>query len=486
LTGASEGIGKFLTGDFVGAAEAAKNLGTATREAFQTTYVENTSKKLAEYHQKFPALWQDWKTLSEVAEVSLERQNTAVDNAMAGLEDQKAALEKQVQVMQQVEATYDRFSQAVANENENFTKQMTDLDKQLAVGRMQLEERVLKDLDELERKAAEDRANTLEEYNRESVEAERDRQFQIAQARRKFDLEQMQSQRRFQLSERRLMAEGDVLGIQQLREDFELQKKEEKEGFNEQQRTAAEASQEEERKRRESMEQRLRELDEDVKKRREQIMTSYEEELQNLIKANAEQKAQAQIAHQERLDDLKQARDKELEELGRSLQREGEVTEEGMRNISEILAKVFGEQGAGDALIKGWTDRSTTAVSDAMKEIQEQIVALDAQINALSEEGAAPPRQRLTAPNTGPFANPVGMRTGGIGVVTGPATFEVEPGVRELAAFVPLRGQQNLNVNVGGGIDVRGAQGASPFVVDAAVAMTMEEIRAAFRNLAKR
>jgi hypothetical protein len=66
--------------------------------------------------------------------------------------------------------------------------------------------------------------------------------------------------------------------------------------------------------------------------------------------------------------------------------------------------------------------------------------------------------------------------------------FAVEPGQREFVSFVPMGGRSrdmNINATVAGGIDIRGAEGASAGVVDAAVRVTMTELREAIRRMSK-
>ena len=75
---------------------------------------------------------------------------------------------------------------------------------------------------------------------------------------------------------------------------------------------------------------------------------------------------------------------------------------------------------------------------------------------------------------------------GGVGVVEGPALFEVEPGVREAFAFVPLpRSSTTMNVQVAGGIDLRGADNASPGTVDRAVDEMVLSLRIAAERVAR-
>ncbi len=75
------------------------------------------------------------------------------------------------------------------------------------------------------------------------------------------------------------------------------------------------------------------------------------------------------------------------------------------------------------------------------------------------------------------------MRHGGSGIVTGPAIFEVEPGVKEAYSFTPVPNTSQLNVNMTGGFNITGAEGASPGVVDEAVRRMVDSLEEAVHGV---
>ena len=79
------------------------------------------------------------------------------------------------------------------------------------------------------------------------------------------------------------------------------------------------------------------------------------------------------------------------------------------------------------------------------------------------------------------------MRSGGMGVVTGPAAFQVEPGVTEFVAFAPVpRTAGNIDVTMKGGFDITGGDKAGADAVNAAINTMVDEFALAVQNLARR
>jgi hypothetical protein len=290
----------------------------------------------------------------------------------------------------------------------------------------------------------------------------------------------------------------------QLREDYELEKQEAKENFNLQQQEKKTEAKDEAAQQREETDRRLKELKEATEERRQELKESYRQEVVEIGDALREQLDQIRLNHEERYQELVESRNKELEELGRSLQEEGKITEEGMEEIAGIIDSVYGEEGIGDNLIKGWHSRSNTEIGQMIMDTQEQLNELegmmtDAVDHVISEwdrlreaskggiefnvgfggggdSGGAPTMQHLP------------MRQGGVGVVQGPAVFSVEPGQREAYMFAPLPagGSSSLDVNMSGGFNVTGADVAGKAATEAALDRMVDEFSIAVRRMARR
>jgi len=442
----------------------------------------------------FPELYKDYSELGVVAETSLERATDALDENISKLMEQRMALEQQIAVLEQVENIERNYNKAVEDAGKSYAKRIAKLEKDLVKAREKAAKKMSKALADLEKSAGEQRSKIIEEGRREELEQQKQLYKDLEQERRRFELSQLQSLRRFKLSERRLQAEGDILGLIQLREDFDLQKKEAKENYDLSQKEQKESAEEQLKKQREDVQTRLKELDTEIQERRAEIQQGYQDELEQLVQSNQERKAEALASYQEQLQNLKDSRNEQLEELGRSLQKEAEITEEGMKEVAEKIGDVFGDQGAADSIMEGWMDRSSTAVAEAMADIRDQIASVEAEISAL-ESGESSDADDLGREisrrgrrGSGRSGGRRGMRSGGVGEVVGPAMFEVEPGVKEMVAFAPSgsSARNQLDVTVGGGFDIRGAEGASAGVVDAAVDQVMLDFEAAIRKLTKR
>ncbi|RLC34425.1 hypothetical protein DRH14_03025, partial [Candidatus Shapirobacteria bacterium] len=145
----------------------------------------------------------------------------------------------------------------------------------------------------------------------------------------------------------------------------------------------------------------------------------------------------------------------------------------------------FGEAGTIDSVLAGWDARSQSVIGRTLSEWAAQLQYIEDTITTIEATGKPPstPTRRSRRWQPGEVRD---MREGGSGVVTGPATFRVEPGVQEAFSFVPLTATSNINVNMAGGFDIRGASGASPGAVDAALENMVDSLESAVRRLASR
>jgi hypothetical protein len=430
---------------------------------------------LLQAFEQFPSIAKTYEELSEeadVAAVSMDRGTSAIERQTAALEEQRAALEQRVEVLRRVEDIALKFEEDLADEAERFAKEKAKFTADAAKKEAQLTKKLNDRLLKLDRDAAKKEAEIIQDFNKQRIEEEKARNMALEQERRRFMLTQAQELRRFQLEEGRLRAEGDILGLIRLREDFDLRQKEAQENRDLELKEGQESVQAQQRQEAEDLQARLQELRQATEERRQEVITSFQQEFAEMQKANLEQRQEMERAHMERLEDARRARDEDLADLGRSLNEQGKITQEGMTAVAAEIAKVFGDQGAADALMRGWSARSESIVAGTIGAITAEIEALNAAISSLEETGTLPPTvaptRRLRQPEL-VRRRPLGMREGGSGVVTGPATFAVEPGVTEAFSFVPLPVASTVNVQMSGGFDIRGAEGASPGTVDAAV-----------------
>jgi hypothetical protein len=496
------GFNQLINRDFVGLAKTAASIGRRFKEEFRVEdFGENLKDNFVKLKQEFPDLFKSFDELmelSEAAEDALDRPASAADRLAAELAELQGQLEQQMGVLKKFEQIQDQYQRGQADALNRYNEKLADLEQDLAKSIAKAQEKASRAMIKLSEDATEKRADINKDYEASRVKAIQEHHRSMVQEQRRFELSRMQNLRRFRLQERRLMAEGDVLGLMQLREDEELRKKEEQEDRTESKRTAQEQLQWELQNMKEGMEEKLRDLDEDIAKRRASIQESYTQELEDLVQSNQERKAEATADYQKRLEELKNSRSQQLQELGKSYQEEGEITEEAMSEIAQKIADLYGDQGVYDAIMAGWDERTRGVMNELYADVMAQLEDIAQQMAYIEETGEVPPggdgggrRRRRSRGTRGRNRVPVGMRSGGVGVVTGPALFEVEPGVKEIVAFAPIPGGMQhgqLDVGVSGNIGFpdAAASGASPAIVEAAVEQTLAEIQHAVRRLAKR
>jgi len=451
------------------------------------TFEENFKERMEDLVNTFPFLNQSWDEFKTTAEVSLDRGTEAIQRQIAALKQQQAQLEASAEALRKVEDIQLRFQRAVADENRRYAKEQADFARETAKKREDLQRKLSKDLQNLERDAAKREAEIIADASRKRVEDEKKRNLELEQERRRFELAQMQSLRRFQLDERRLAAEGDILGLIRLREDFALQQQEERENRDLELREQAEQERQRQQQEQQDIQRRLEDLRREVEERRQEIFSQHAEELAEFQRSNEEKRAEMQRSHQERLEDAQRARNESLQDLGRALQEEQKLTQEGMQAVAAEIAKVFGDQGAADALIQGWSDRSQSVMAQTLTAYQERLLELARAIEALESGETIPSPTAGAIPSRRPRRpdRVFRMQHGGSGVVTGPATFEVEPGITEAFSFRPVRARNTLDVNFNT-LNVAGLEGASPGVVDAAVEKMWQTMQEAVDRLSLR
>lgn len=507
------------SGDFSGAAEAfsqsmedIKNLAGDMGDEFKDNFGEKAKQALEIAREKFPELYTAWDELGSVAEVSLERQQDAIDDTTASLEAmeaQLAQLEAQYDAMKQIESLQKNFNKQMEKLEEDHQKALADEDKKYQKDIANENKKFANDLAKAEKKKNDDLAKAQKSYEKSAAKLQDDARREDAKEqkqhyrdmeneRRRFELEQLQATRQFKVQDRRLRSEGDILALMDLREDFKLQQQEAKENFELGQNETQTSFQDERKQRQDDVQARMDELKTELEDRKAEINTAYQDELADLHNSHNEQLVAIQEAHQERLQQLdeqyqerkQQLQDQyqeQLEELGKSLADERDLTEEGMKEIADVLSELFGDEGIGDALIKGWSERTQSEIGQAVKETKNQIETLkEALKNGTPIPTASTPMQQTAASQFAPSYD-IPMRQGGVGVVTGPATFSVEPGQREAFMFNPLPSQSSsMDVNMSGGFNITGGESAGKAAVEEALATMTEEFRIAVTKFARR
>jgi hypothetical protein len=278
----------------------------------------------------------------------IEAQSDALDQAEQSLEAYQSALQQAEQLQLSFARAAEDAAIKLARANEDVArkqaKSVADLEERQKKDRSKLLKDQQKQLDKFEKdrqkqiaKAESDIVKARKEASDKRKEDQRKLQRELQRAQERFNLSRLQSERRFSLSERRLRAEGDILAIQQLREDRELERKEEAENFGLSQKDRVQSAEEQQREQAKDLQSRVSELKSNLEDQRAELLKSFDEQFAAQQQAQAEAKAQQQqrfaeeaaerqIALQREEEDRRLSQQRQLEDLGRSLaDQEGRV-----------------------------------------------------------------------------------------------------------------------------------------------------------------
>lgn len=489
---------------------------------------------------------EDLRLETDQLSTSIEDQEAAIEKLIDSLEATKDAYKKAKDIQQ-------NFQESQTKAKAEYEKGLKEAEKKYLAERAKMVEEFNKKLAEFDAESARKRAqmiddfefqqaNRLKEFNLQRQQSEDSFNLKVAQDKRKFyddqkralrdfQLNMMQAQRQFSITDRRLRADGDVLALMEAREDFELQQQESKENYKNTQQTAKEAYEEQQRTasenfmlqeqqaresfalqteiQRQEFQRRLEEYDANIAQQREKMLEAHAQELADLDAKYEEEKAKLFEQYQEKLATAQEQRDEQLKALGDSLKEEGRITEEGMKEIATKISEVFGDEAAGDKLIQGWSERSQDEINNVVDEITAKINELKESMEnastAIQDMGSGTkystnPSSYGNVPGNpnapgyyGQGDKPIGARHGFQGVVMGPKTFKIEPGMKEHVQITPLNrggnvkhsGAIGMNLNVsgmGGNMDDQLAQA----IIEKASGAVVEGLKMSIRRLSRR
>lgn len=518
-----EGLKKGFSGDFVGAAKSFKDSLSGMGD-IQGNFSDEFNSRMKKVLEDYPDLMKSWAEVTQDVVGDSEDLRLAQDNMASSIEDATESIKEQITALEATKGALEKaediqknYQKSVAEAGEEYQKSITEATEQHQEKREQLEKDHAKKLAEFIRESALERSKMVRDFNDQMGNREKEFNLQKEQTAKQFALQQKQNERtvhdtsekelkrhllsmeqarrRQSLSERRLMAEGDVLGLMEARENFALQQQEAQENFDfqkdeskgnyeEQKRLAKEGFKLQEEMAKQSFdlqtqiqkqefEKRLADYDQNVAMQKEKMIQGHQEELVALDEKFEEEKTKLYENYQEKLAMLEENRQEQYSKLGESLEEQGKLTEEGMEAIAEILNETFGEE-AGTSLMQGWSDSVNSVLGDAIAEIEGQIEglkkSLEEEIEGPSITGGPRNARERDAIARQASRGPQNMRQGGVGVVTGPALFAVEPGQTEAFAFMPLqKTQKNVTVSGSADINLKGAEKAGTLEVSAAV-----------------
>jgi hypothetical protein len=230
-----------------------------------------------------------------------------------------------------------------------------------------IERKADRDIERTQREAARDRAKQWRKYNRNLYEEFRDfhrreqqelekHQQDLQHDREKFRAESVQNERLYQYERSLLVAEGDVLAIEDLDARYELEKQAREENQQIQERQMEETFQLEKEQRREDFDaeledmryqhrERLREINIQERERIAEINERRREALDEAL-ADYEAQRQAEIENQRQ----------RLDEWARFWDNIARQTEVGTSKITEIIEAVYGPDGEATQILQAFQE----------------------------------------------------------------------------------------------------------------------------------
>jgi hypothetical protein len=371
-------------------------------------------------------------------------------------------------------------------------------------------------------KAEADIRKARKEAGEQRKRDERKLQDDLQRERDKFNLSRLQSERRFNLQESRLRAEGDIIGLKELREDFALTQQEEKENFDFSEKEQVKSGKEQLKEQDRASKGKINDLKSNLETQRAELLASFDEQLKDQqaaqLEAIAEQRIGFEEAATERAIALQRQEDdrvkalareeedrrisqrRQLEDLGIALAEQKDITAQGVNAIAEEMERVFGIEGAANNIISGFSERTRSEFEDLFEDVE----------NIIKEAETIPkkdiPLVTLTGGGTsgGSFGQRRGTTAGipafqdggvvdGPGPIGSPQIIQAHKGETVLPTHqqsftmaTPVIPSQNLNVNMSGGFNITGDGQADEAILQAATQDMVENFRIAVARLARR
>jgi hypothetical protein len=451
-----------------------------------------TEKQIAENVSKFR---EPWVEIAEAeAEAAKKRQKADEEAAAAAEEEARKRREAAEKVAETMTGTLTQIADAQRDHDRKLADMADDHFYKQERAWQQYEKSVAKEIQKgqkavakIEEKYQEQRAKALADYAKSVAEVEKelakdiaraqaDFQLRERQARERYNLDRVQGERRYQYERSRLVAEGDTLALEELEERHKLEQQEAEENeklrrkqAEETQAALVEAMEAAGRAQAEALAgalaEQFKEMEEQSRKEKEEQQQTNRDRLQEMADSYAEGQRLADEDYQRSLDKANQNYQQQQEDLGRNLARQEDLQELSGEQVAKILDQYYGESGISERIMGGYFDWLE----------ERAIVAAKTVAAAMSS---------MSGTTTGLTGGVHGMQEGGI--LTGPATAYVEPGVTE--AFIPLgRGGGGYDLSWSGGpIPIAGLERGSPADVNAiarALARSLtEKIRARRRG----
>jgi len=245
-------------------------------------------------------------------------------------------------------------------------------------------------------------------------------QLKLLQETRKFQIDQLQNERLYQYERSLLVAEGDVLGIEDLDARHALEKQKDEENFSDKQTANAETHAQrmarEEEQFQEALDQMIRHLEAQI----EEIRIREQDQLEDaaLRRQQAREAAAQDLVQQ--LENEQTRHEKSLEQWNQYWTQVARQAKVGAAEITAILEEFFGPSGEADGIITDYMARH-----QMRQEYEARVAGIVGPGGSFSE--------------TMPWEEtPVGKAYGGSGIVSSPTLFKAGEDGPERYSFEPM------------------------------------------------
>ncbi len=360
---------------------------------------------------------------------------------------------------------------------------------ELAANIMKININLEKEIDKINQDALDERAQAYSDYQGQLVKAQKQAQKQeqddlkrhlleMEFARRQHQLSQVQNERVYQYERARLVAEGDVLAIEDLdaryklerkaqEENFQLQMEQSEALFRLQAKIQAEAMRDQIRELQSALQEQLRAIEEGRRKQIDEAEERAAEERMQAKTAYGDQLADARETYEEAKEEKRKAEEAQLKDTAEFL---ADLSHETGIGLDELLAVYQTRYGANSELVKltkqtydeveretqFWTAAITNLMSEAGKQAGSAFsrAFISYSQSALSSMSTV---SRFPTVNMTPGVRPsFRYQYGGEAIYSQPTNIQVGHGPERVIVQPLTSLGGNFNVNLGGRAVIEG------------------------------
>lgn len=196
-----------------------------------------------------------------------------------------------------------------------------------------------------------------DEHNSRIQEATERHNIQMRHARERHQLQSLIDEHMYNFERGLLVAEGDVLAIEELDERYRLEQDARERNFRMQQRQAEEMFRMQLKFMKEAQKQQVEALKEALQEQLNEIEMRRKEDIDERKQKHGEQLEEAEESYADQQTALDEGLESQLTAIGRAMQKQAEKWEEGYDTIIDLINQALGPGGRADTIIEGFMAR---------------------------------------------------------------------------------------------------------------------------------